>query len=126
MGWMVFFDRFFLEKNSDWIGLHLQVRYVSGRVDVVVMLTQRITMHEMLCWVRGNEFDNRMLQVKKQLRVGACGLVRSFPLLYSVFIRDKKLRADRRGLPNRRRPAPGQSNQEVTTIDSHFSTPSRR
>ena len=53
------------------------------------MLTQAIRMHEMLCWVRGNEFDNRMLQVKKQLRVGACGLVRSFPLLYSKLIRDE-------------------------------------
>jgi hypothetical protein len=30
-----------------------------------------------------------MLQVKKQLRAGACGLVRSFPLLYSKFIRDE-------------------------------------
>jgi hypothetical protein len=46
-------------------------------------------MHEMLCWVRAIEFDNRMLHVKKQLRVGACGLVRSSPLLYSVFIREK-------------------------------------
>ncbi|HEX4577681.1 MAG TPA: hypothetical protein VH117_10040, partial [Edaphobacter sp.] len=31
----------------------------------------------------GNEFDNRMLQVKKQLRVDAGGFERSFPLLYS-------------------------------------------
>jgi len=30
-----------------------------------------------------DEFDNRMLQVKNQLRVGTCELVRSFPLLYS-------------------------------------------
>jgi hypothetical protein len=30
-----------------------------------------------------SEFDNRMLQVKNQLRAGACELVRSFPLLYS-------------------------------------------
>ena len=43
--------------------------------------------HEMLCRSHANEFDNRMLQVKKQLRVGASGLVRSFPLLYSKFIR---------------------------------------
>jgi hypothetical protein len=68
-------------------------------------------MHEMLCWVRGNEFDNRMLQVKKQLRVGACSLVRSSPLVYSVFIREK-MRADQCGLPNRRRPTPGQSNRK--------------
>jgi hypothetical protein len=31
-----------------------------------------------------------MLQVKKQLRVGAGGLVRTFPLLYSKLIGDKK------------------------------------
>jgi hypothetical protein len=30
-----------------------------------------------------------MLQVKNQLRVGAGGLVRSFPLLYSKFIREE-------------------------------------
>jgi hypothetical protein len=46
-------------------------------------------MHEMLCRSYAIEFDNRMLQVKKQLRAGACGLVRSFPLLYSMFIRDE-------------------------------------
>jgi hypothetical protein len=45
--------------------------------------------HEMLCRSRANEFDNRMLQVKKQLRVVACGLVRSFPLLYSKLIREE-------------------------------------
>ena len=45
--------------------------------------------HEMLCRPRANEFDNRMLQVKNQLRVDVCGLVRSFPLLYSKFIRDE-------------------------------------
>ena len=45
--------------------------------------------HEMLCRAIANEFDNRMLQVKKQLRVDACGLVRSFPLLYSKFIREE-------------------------------------
>ena len=47
-------------------------------------------MHEMLGRWRANQFDNRMLQVKKQLRVGASGLVRSFPLLYSEFIKDEK------------------------------------
>jgi hypothetical protein len=65
------------------------VRYVSGRVDIVVIFTQRTTMHEMLCRSRANQFDNRMLQVKKQLRVEACGLVRSFPLLYSELIREE-------------------------------------
>jgi hypothetical protein len=69
-------------------------------------------MHEMLCRPLAIEFDNRMLQVKKQLRVEAGGLVPSFPLLYSKFIRGKKLRADQRGLPNRRRPTPGQSNRK--------------
>ena len=39
--------------------------------------------HEMLCRRNVNEFDNRMLQVKNQLRVSVAGLVRSFPLLYS-------------------------------------------
>jgi hypothetical protein len=56
----------------------------------VVIFTQRATVHEMLCRSRANEFDNRMSQLKKQLRVGACGLVHSFPLLYSEFIRDEK------------------------------------
>jgi hypothetical protein len=37
----------------------------------------------------GNEFDNRMLQVKKQLRVDAGGFERSFPLLYSKLIREE-------------------------------------
>jgi hypothetical protein len=41
-------------------------------------------MHEMLCSHFGSEFDNRMLQVKKQL-----GIAESFfPLLYSKFLRD--------------------------------------
>jgi hypothetical protein len=31
----------------------------------------------------GNEFDNRMLQVKNKLRVSVGGKVRRFPLLYS-------------------------------------------
>jgi len=33
----------------------------------VVIFTQRATVHEMLCRWRAIEFDNRMLQVKKQL-----------------------------------------------------------
>jgi hypothetical protein len=115
MGWMVFFDRFYLEKNSDWIGLYLQERYVSGRVDVVVMLTQRTTMHEMLCWVRAIEFDNRMLQVKIQLRVGACGLVRSFPLLYSVLIREKNYGQTNAGSPT----AGDQRRGKVTGSNNH-------
>ena len=65
------------------------MRYVSGRVDVVVIFAQSTAVHEMLCRWRANEFDNRMLQVKKQLRGEARGLVRSFPLLYSMFIRDE-------------------------------------
>ena len=55
------------------------MRYLCGRVDVVVILVQSDAVHEMLCRPRANEFDNRMLQVKKQL-----GRVESFfPLLYS-------------------------------------------
>jgi hypothetical protein len=76
-------------ENSDWIGSHLQVRYLCGRVDVVVILVQSDAVHEMLCRPRANEFDNRMLQVKNQLRGSACGLVRSFPLLYSNFISEE-------------------------------------
>jgi len=45
------------------------VRYVSGRVDIVVIFAKHTTVHEMLCRSRANQFDNRMLQVKKQLRV---------------------------------------------------------
>jgi len=40
----------------------------------------------MLCSVFDDQFDNRMLQEKNQLREKACGLVGSFPLLYSNFI----------------------------------------
>ena len=91
------------------------MRYVSGRVDIVVIFTQPTTMHEMLCRSRANEFDNRMLQVKKQLRVGACGLVRSFPLLYSEFIRDEK-----HGQTNADSPtAGGQRRGKVTGRNNH-------
>ena len=89
----------FWRRNSDWIGSHLQVRYVSGRVDVVVIFTQRTTMHEMLCRSWAIEFDNRMLQVKKQLRAVACGLVRSFPLLYSKLIGDENYGQTNAGSP---------------------------
>ena len=65
----------------------------------MVIFTQRTAMHEMLCRSYAIEFDNRMLQVKKQLRVGACGLVRSFPLLYSKFIRDENYGQTNAGSP---------------------------
>ena len=55
----------------------------------MVIFAKHTTVHEMLCRSRANQFDNRMLQVKKQLRVGVGGLVRSFPLLYSKIIREK-------------------------------------
>ena len=35
-----------LEENSDWIGLDLQVRYIFGRVDVVVLDMGFGSMHE--------------------------------------------------------------------------------
>ena len=63
------------------------MRYLCGRVDVVVNLVQFNAVHEMLCSVCIDQFDNRMLQEKNQLCEKACGLVRSFPLLYSNFIR---------------------------------------
>jgi hypothetical protein len=109
--------------NSDLIGLHLQEGYVSGRVDVVVIRTSEEHVHEMLCRSRANEFDNRMLQVKKQL-----GSAESFfPLLYSKFIRDEKIRAFKRGRPNPRpRNARHSNQQEHQPSDSNFSTPSRR
>jgi len=55
----------------------------------VVIPMQSGAVHEMLGRSHANQFDNRMLQVKNQLRVGACGLIRSFPLLYSKFIREE-------------------------------------
>jgi hypothetical protein len=36
-----------------------------------------------------DEFDNRMLHVKKQLREIADGFSTAFPLLYSKFIREE-------------------------------------
>jgi len=92
----------------------------------VVILASEERVHEMLCRSLANEFDNRMLQVKKQLRVVAGGLELSFPLLYSKFIRDEIS-----GRPTRtpQPPAaerPAKYQQERPTIDSNFSTPSRR
>ena len=63
--------------------------------------------HEMLCRSLAIEFDNRMLQVKKQLRVGACGLVRSFPLLYSMFIREENYGQTNADSPTAGRGTPG-------------------
>jgi hypothetical protein len=81
----------------------------------VVIFTQRATVHEMLCRSRAIEFDNRMLQVKKQLRVGACGFDRSFPLLYSEFIRDENY-----GQTNADSPTAGdQRRGKVTGSNNH-------
>ena len=55
-------------SNSDWIGLHLQVRYLSCRVDVVWFWSGERAVHEMLCRFFRIGFDNRMLQLKKQMR----------------------------------------------------------
>jgi hypothetical protein len=63
------------------------MRYLCGRVDVVVNSVAYSAVHEMLCSMFHGQFDNRMLQEKNQLCEKACGLVRSFPLLYSNFIR---------------------------------------
>ena len=57
---------------------HLQERYLCGRVDVVVIRASEERVHEMLCRSLCIEFDNRMLQVKKQLRVVACGFSSQF------------------------------------------------
>jgi hypothetical protein len=46
-------------------------------------------MHEILCRWFGGRFDNRMLQMKKQLRGNAVGFCTAFPLLYSKFIREE-------------------------------------
>ena len=43
------------------------MRYLCGRVDVVVIRASGERVHEMLCSGFRGEFDNRMLQVKKQL-----------------------------------------------------------
>ena len=34
-------------RNSDWIGSYLQVRYLSGRVDIVVRSNKLSAVHEM-------------------------------------------------------------------------------
>jgi hypothetical protein len=57
--------------------------------------------HEMLCRGFANRFDNRMLQVKNQLRGNPCGLVRRFPLLYSKNINDEKYGQTNADAPNR-------------------------
>jgi hypothetical protein len=77
----------------------------------------------MLCSVLAVQFDNRMLQEKNQLRGNACGLVRSFPLLYS-----KNIKEEICGQTNADSPTAGSrdSAATVTTIDSNFSTLSRR
>ena len=62
------------------------MRYLWGRVDVVTIRVRADMMHEMLCRADAARFDNRMLQVKKQLREKAATIVRSFPLLYSKLI----------------------------------------
>jgi hypothetical protein len=46
-------------------------------------------MHEMLCSPIANEFDNRMLQEKNQLRAASHRFDRTFPLIYSKFIREE-------------------------------------
>ena len=56
--------------------------------------------HEMLCRSVAIEFDNRMLQVKKQLREIADGFSTAFPLLYSKFIREEISGQTERGRPN--------------------------
>jgi hypothetical protein len=76
----------------------------------VVIRASEERVHEMLCRSLAIEFDNRMLQVKKQLRVVACGLVRSFPLLYSEFIRDENYGQTNAGSPT----AGGQRRGKVT------------
>ena len=65
------------------------MRYLCGRVDVVVNSAETRAVHEMLCRRNANEFDNRMLQVKKQLQRNACRFDEGFPLLYSKFIREE-------------------------------------
>jgi hypothetical protein len=72
-------------------------------------------MHEMLGRRRANQFDNRMLQVKKQLRVEARGLVRSFPLLYSKFIREENYGQTKADSPT----AGGQRRGKVTGSNNH-------
>ena len=81
----------------------------------MVIRTSEERVHEMLCRPRVSEFDNRMLQVKKQLRVVACGLVRSFPLLYSKFIREENYGQTNAGSPT----AGDQRRDKVTGNDHH-------
>jgi hypothetical protein len=53
----------------------------------VVIQASRERMHEMLCREFANEFDNRMLQEKNQLRAASHRFDRTFPLIYSKLIR---------------------------------------
>jgi hypothetical protein len=55
----------------------------------VVNSVQLGAVHEMLCRLHADQFDNRMYHEKNQLRENASGLVRGFPLLYSKFIREE-------------------------------------
>jgi hypothetical protein len=55
----------------------------------VVIQASRERMHEMLCSPIANEFDNRMLQEKNQLRAASHRFDRTFPLIYSKFIREE-------------------------------------
>ncbi len=73
-------------------------------------------MHEMLCRADAfDRFDNRMLQVKNQLRGIPCGLVRRFPLLYSMLIRDENY-----GQTNADSPTAGhQRRAKVTGRNNH-------
>ena len=85
-------------------------------------------MHEMLCSLFLDEFDNRMLQMKKQLRGNAGEFCTAFPLLYSKFIRDENFGHN----PNADAPTagygmPGNVNStKDQPSDSNFSTSSRR
>jgi hypothetical protein len=82
-------------------------------------------MHDMLCRRRANQFDNRMLQVKKQLQRNACGFDEGFPLLYSKFIREEIYGQTNADSLTASLGTPG-NQQEATTITGNFSTLSRR
>ena len=84
-------------------------------------------MHEMLCSWFQDEFDNRMLQMKKQLRGNAGEFCTAFPLLYSKFISDEIYGHIERGRPNRQLRMPGTvTTEKHQPSDGNFSTPSRR
>jgi hypothetical protein len=78
----------------------------------------------MLCRPFANEFDNRMLQMKKQLRGNRVGFCTAFPLLYSKFIREEISGHTERGRPNRRQRNARQSfQQETLTIRQQLLNP---